>query len=488
MVRAFRIVLAGLATLALGVFVVLAVLRVGHPFELEWQEGGVLAHVARVLGGEPLYAAPSLEHIAFPYPPLYYWIGAGAGAVFGPGLLALRVVSIAASLAAFAFLCRILARATGSSLAAFCAAGLFAASYRFAGAWMDVARVDALSLALTLAAVEFVLARRGALAAVGTGGLFFLAFLAKQSALAPAVGCLAGLALRSRKDALVAAATLVVLVVASTLVFDARTDGWYRWYVFDQLAGQGLDRGLALGFAREVCLAFAPLLALAALFAWSVRRDGAALAPGAERGIAPLAGVILGFGVAAAVGRAHPGGYDNTLLPACAAAALVFGVALARLLSMGGKLALVAGALGVLQFALLAYDPRAQLPTEEDRTRGAALVSTLRATPGEVWMPDHGYLAVRAGKRPSAHGMAVIDLLRSNDRATAQRFVDELVRAIDERRYAAIVLDQPWEDDLPPLGRAYERAPLPYPSSAAFVPVTGDPRRPSWWYSPRRDR
>lgn len=165
MLRALRIVLAGLAVLALGTFVVLAVLRAGHPYELEWQEGGVLAHVERLARGAPLYAAPSLDYIAFPYPPLYYAFAAGARAVLGPGFLAPRVVSIAASLVAFFLLHRIVARRTGSAFAGLCAAGLFAACYRFAGAWLDVARVDALSIALTLAGVEIVLARRGVLAA-----------------------------------------------------------------------------------------------------------------------------------------------------------------------------------------------------------------------------------------------------------------------------------------------------------------------------------
>lgn len=519
MLRALRIVLAGLAVLALGTFVVLAVLRAGHPYELEWQEGGVLAHVERLAHGAPLYAAPSLDYIAFPYPPLYYAFAAGARAVLGPGFLAPRVVSIAASLVAFFLLHRIVARRTGSAFAGLCAAGLFAACYRFAGAWLDVARVDALSIALTLAGVEIVLARRGAFAAAAAGVLFALAFLAKQSALAPAALCLAGLALRSRRDALVAAGVLAVSIAATTLVFDARTDGWYRWFVFGELAGQGVDGALAFGFARETLVAFAPLLALVVVAAGKRELDsrGPAISrserdPAAARDeripvaardervlseardesspswTAPFVGALVGLVLAAGVGRAHAGGYDNTLLPACAAAALAFGVLLARLLALGGARATLAGGLGIAQLALFAYDPRMQVPTDADRRAGDAFVERLRATPGDAWVPDHGYLAERAGKGASAHGMAVIDLLRSDDHATAQRFVDELVRAIQARRWGAIVLDQRWDADLPALGAQYSAATIPWPSERAFVPVTGDPRRPGTWYAPRGAR
>lgn len=488
MARTLRWALGALALLALAVYATLAVLRAGHPFELEWQEGGVLAHVERVRGGAPLYAEPNLEFIAFPYTPLYYAIGALAASVSGTSLAVLRGVSIAASLAAFFFAYRIATR-RGGPFAGLCAAGLLASSYRFSGAWLDVARVDALSLALTLAAIDVLDARAGLRTALFGGALFFLAFFAKQSALPVAVACFAGLCWGARRDALAGFALLAVLVIGSTLVLDARSDGWYRWYVFDLVAGHRFLPAMALQFARETAFAFAPLVALVAWNVWSARtaRTGRPdLGGGAERARGPLVGALVGLVLAAGLGRAHVGGYDNTLMPACAAAAIAFGPAVAALLARGGAVAITAGLAGLAQFALLAYDPRAQLPSRADVIAGEALVQRLRDTPGSTWIPDHGYLGLRAGKNASAHGMAVIDLLQSSDRATAQRFVDALVRAIDEREYAAIVLDEPWDADLPALGRAYEKELVPYADDRAFLPVTGDPRRPRWWYSPRR--
>ena len=45
-------VLGAAAMIAITTWVVLAILRVGHPFELEWQEGGMLEHLRRVRRGE----------------------------------------------------------------------------------------------------------------------------------------------------------------------------------------------------------------------------------------------------------------------------------------------------------------------------------------------------------------------------------------------------------------------------------------------------
>jgi hypothetical protein len=59
-------VLAAYALLLLGVVAA----RFGHPYELEWMEGGMLAHALRVLEGKPVYAKPSVDFVAYMYPPL----------------------------------------------------------------------------------------------------------------------------------------------------------------------------------------------------------------------------------------------------------------------------------------------------------------------------------------------------------------------------------------------------------------------------------
>jgi hypothetical protein len=332
-----------------------------------------------------------------------------------------------------------------------------------------------------LGALE-VLEHRPGLLGAGIGGvLFFGAFLAKQTALVPAACVWLALAGRERRAGIVFALALGLPLAACILLGDAHSEGWFRWYVFDLLRGHAWDAARLGGFWLELLGALAPVVGLALL-----ARSRAGGRPNPAAGAAPIhAFALAGLVLAAWISRAHVGGYDNTLMPASAAAALVFGPALARGLETGGPVALAAAALALGQFWLLRYDPRAQLPTADDVVAGEALVLDLRAVAGEVWIPDHGYLAERAGKRALAHGMTLIDLLQSSDSATAQRVSDELARALEEKRFAVIVLDQDWDADLPLLARNYARREIAYVGARTFVPVTGDPRRPRYWYARR---
>jgi hypothetical protein len=471
MARRLRLVFAGLSVLALLLYAALALMRCVHPFELEWQEGGVLQEVQRVLAGQRLYEQPSLEYMAFPYTPLFVWLGALSTKLFGPGLLALRLVSILSSAACFALVYRLGARHGGSRFAGVFAVGLYAASYRVCGAWFDVARVDSLFLALVLGALEALELGPGLVGAAVGGLLFCAAFLAKQSALVPAACVGLALLARGRRPALSFALALGLPLVASTLYGNALSGGWYRWYVFDLLRGHGwIDEPGSVFWLHDMPR-FAPAAGLG-LLAWlRAPRVARAEQPRAPILPAALAGLVL----AAWVSRAHVGGYDNTLMPACAAAALIFGPALARTLETGGLVTAGAALLALGQFWLVRYDPRAQLPTVADAEAGETLVA----------IPDHGYLAERAGKRALAHGMTLIDLLNSSEHALAQRVSDELNRALEEKRFAVIVLDQDWSGDLPLLARNYTREELPYADAQTFVPVTGDERRPRYWYARR---
>jgi len=86
------------AAVAIAVYVVLAVRRAAYPFQLEWLEGGAVEHVRRILQGRALYPAPSVDFVAYPYPPLYLLLSALVALVTGVGYLPLRLVSVAASL------------------------------------------------------------------------------------------------------------------------------------------------------------------------------------------------------------------------------------------------------------------------------------------------------------------------------------------------------------------------------------------------------
>ena len=83
-------------------FVGVALARLGHPYELEWIEGGMRDVVRRALAGQPLYGAPTIEYVPFLYPPLYFHAAALVARITGEGFVALRAVSLAATLGSLA--------------------------------------------------------------------------------------------------------------------------------------------------------------------------------------------------------------------------------------------------------------------------------------------------------------------------------------------------------------------------------------------------
>jgi hypothetical protein len=441
-----RLVLAA-AAVALLVYVAVALLRMSYPFDLEWLEGGMLAEVRRVLHSQPLYAAPSPGYVPFDYTPLYFLVAALPARVMGEGLAALRLTSFVASLGVLAFIALIVRREGGSAAAAGLAAGLFAATYRLSGAWLDLARPDALFLALVLAGLWACRSPAGGRPTVAgaaiAGALFALAFLTKQTALVIAIPAAIQIGLADRRRGFAFALTLVALVGASTLLLDRASGGWYRYYVFGVALGHGIDRSLALRFWRDDLLR---PLAIAALVGASVFVRPDRVAAGGRGPLAALAAGMLG---SAWWLRLYRGSYDNALLTSCAAVAILCALGWDALRAAGpaedararrGTGRLLGIAL-LAQFALLAYDPLAQLPTDADRAAGERLVANLRRAPGDVLVPCHPEITVLAGHAPHFHEVALTDVVSRGTGPVETGLAGELDEALRAHRWAAVVLD-----------------------------------------------
>ena len=453
----------GAAVLALGTWIAVAALRAAYPFQLEWMEGGMLAEVRRVLGGQRLFVSPSLEYAPLPYPPLFVWLAAASARAVGEGLFALRLVSVAATLATCALLARIVRRGTGSGAAGLAAAGLYAAAFQWAGSWLDLARVDALALALALAAV----ARAQARTPVSCAALALLAALAKQNTVLITLP-LAWTLLRGDSPRS-AGRFVALLALGCALAFGAlhaASDGASTWCLFTQLASHPLHGPKVLGFWTEDL----PWLAPSAVLALLAARASAS----ARRDLAPAA---LGALLAAWIGRAHLGGHDNTLLPAALGLALLAAAAW-RPGSSDARRALVA-ALALAQVALLAYDPRRALPGSADRAALEAVVAELAAVEGPIFAPYDGYLAVRAGHADTAHAMTLFDLSASGS-PEAERLAGELRAALARGHYGALLLseERPFGDLV---GERYRPARALLDEGRALTP-SGVPRGPRFLY------
>jgi hypothetical protein len=107
-------------------YLVAAVRRMRYPFELESVEGHCLQQVCRVLDGQALYVAPSLRFVPLIYTPLYFYAAAAAARLLGRGFVALRVVSLLASLGSLFLIFRIVQKRTDDWHCGLLAIGLFA--------------------------------------------------------------------------------------------------------------------------------------------------------------------------------------------------------------------------------------------------------------------------------------------------------------------------------------------------------------------------
>lgn len=203
-----------------------------------------------------------------------------------------------------------------------------------------------------------------------------------------------------------------------------------------------------------------------------------------------------GLSLAAWLGRAVQGGYLNALLPLCGILAILFGLALAeamdwtRQLDRGRRRVLESYVLllALAQLLFLYYDPRAQFPGPQDEAAGVGVVETIASIPGEVFIPDHGYLAGMAGKTGSAYAGGLAELwggFGGSETEAGANLRGELHQALTQQRYEAVILDEP--SDWPgwfiaDLDRYYVRQSPLIENPWVFWPVTARQVRPSVLY------
>ena len=253
-----------------------------------------------------------------------------------------------------------------------------------------------------------------------------------------------------------------------------RSEGWFSFATFDVLVGPERYAPAVAGYWIESARALGPAVLLVALAfgaSWNRLR---ARPMRFELSLFILALLATGW-----IARMHQGGAENALLLPLLAAALCFGPAIAALIMRAPLTVLV---LSTVQFGLHVSDPRELVPSAEDRAAGEALVETLEAIEGDVFMPEHGYLLELAGKPGCIHSVVINDVLKSGEKREAQRMVALIEAALADGHYQAAILDERW-DDLLALGRFFD-APQPIEGydPGLFVPVSGDPRRPRWIY------
>ncbi len=491
--------LLGLAAIA--TYLVIALFRLTYPFPLEYLESNSLVEVQRILTGHALYAAPTVGYVPDGYPPLYFATSAAVASVLGLSYLPLRLVSLVSSLVCFAVLARLVQRETASAAAGIAAAGLLAATYFVTDTWFDVARVDSLFIALSVAALYTARWMRRTRGAVATGLLLAAAFLTKQNGLAEGVAVLTALAFGPRRRlAWPAALTYGAVLGISTLALGLTSRGWYVFYVFELLSEHPLKDA---AFGQFWTVSLLPVLGIAcSALVLGIRRTPQVLVAGGTALVVESYAALV-----------HSGGRVNDLLPAYLAVALFAGLAMdgrpgglagsavdrlarGRLANWrpglaGRWAAAAAAALVIAQLAVLVngFRPAQAIPASADRAVGLRLAAGMRALGGTIAVPSDPGLDLLAGLPAVAHQGATDDVLRASNPAIIASFRRSAARAVATRRFSAIVTENAGAPDgFPPdLGRYYRRCPqalLPGVPRAVFQPVAGPPGRPAYLWLP----
>jgi Dolichyl-phosphate-mannose-protein mannosyltransferase len=421
-------------------FLFSAALRLVYPYEVEWNEGAVLDHAARVITGKPIYAAPSLDFAAFVYTPFYYYATALIMKIGGIGLWSGRLISIFSTLLTAAIVGRIVQSETSSSLLTFTSVALYLAFYHITGFFYDIVRMDALALLLVAASIYAAMYfQRGYLIATV---LAALAYFTKQQMLFMVPAIAIGLMFRNKKQAFWCSMISVGLILCGTLILNWTTNGWYRFYT---LTIPGMKA--AEDFSWLTTIEFFPKWVFSALGLFTLIILVASAMRGKKnfQGHWPIlwAGSLMAL-ISSAISIGNSGGYQNVFMPLTLMISIVFPLSIYAIAKALPEWPALAPGIILLGFFSLAYNPLGEkmlFASARQHRAGDEFVAMLKTIPGDVWIPFHGYVGTLAGKPTHVHFMAMNDALVPHD-TTSKRFQHEIDSSLAAHRFSAIILDE----------------------------------------------
>jgi hypothetical protein len=315
--------------------------------------------------------------------------------------------------------------------------------------------------------------------------------MTKQSALLVAAPLMVGVAATCRGWLrAVFPAVTAGLVALAAAAMHALTNGWFTYYVFELPRQHPLNHAMWVDFWVHDLLA-AMSVAVLTTIVYLVTLGG-------ERRFRDLffhACLLAGLVGASWSARLHTGGWLNSLIPAHAALSLYLALGVTTVLSRwrstsaSAAVPLLACGVCAAQMLGLAYAPARELPSQDDAAAGRSLVRVMERIEGPVYLTNHGYLPAMAGKRTHAQGMAVADVLRSEDVRLRGALLDEILTAIREQRFAAVIVSERGLVEgwiMPELERHYRHRGDVFVEPDVFWPVTGHTMRPAGVYLPRR--
>ena len=157
-----------------------------------------------------------------------------------------------------------------------------------------------------------------------------------------------------------------------------------------------------------------------------------------------LAMMALAALVAGAFSLGNEGGYRNVMMPFVAFVLPVLPIALAKIKIARPEFARYVYLAFLFQFVALYFNPLSEkmLIASAHQRRGAQeFIRKLRAMPGDVFIPYHGFISRQAGKATHAQILAALDVLHMHD-TTSKRLQAEFDSAYAQHRFSAIIMEE----------------------------------------------
>lgn len=469
------------------IFLYITVSRINYPFALEWMEGTSLVQVHRILSGQLLYVEPSLNYIPLIYPPLYYYVAALFAKVIGIGFFPLRLVSLLSTFGCMAHIFLIVRKIQPNIFAQIVAVGLFSAMFKIGGAWFDIARVDMLALFLALASIyqlQFLKKRRFFL----SGILFTLSCMTKQTYLILLIATWVYCFFLDRKKAWVFIASSMSLYSIVFFILNIIHGGWYRYFIFDLPQNHTAAFDFTTAGRLFFYLIFRPICLIFLFTVFHFIQIIGNKKNYSQMNIILIVGSII---TTSWLGIINPGGFNNVVVPSHAILSIIAGIFLSKMLSKNFSpriLQLGILILTVIQFVLLRYPIRSQIPTAEDLRSGNMILQKIKQTDGDVYVPYHPELMLLAGKKNYAGWISMAELEGKFEIGTRSKewtkVKSQLQIAFRKNKFAMIIIDNS-------VYGFYGHPEYYYPQTTkivyfeedTFYPVTGWNIRPSIIYT-----
>jgi hypothetical protein len=428
----------------IGLVLALGIMRLAYPYEVEWMEGAMMDHAMRIIEGKAIYTAPTIDFVAWLYPPLYYYAVAAMIKIAGVGFFAGRFVSFLSTIVTVALLGLTVKRITKNSLFSFFAVALYFATYHATGFYFDIVRNDAFFTMLIVLTASVAMWYRGRTGVIITAVLLAICFLTRQQA----IFFLPPLAFwfwwRDHTDGWLFSVVAIVLSLLLIFYINHATNGWLTYYMFRIPSAKRADfswvrmidvlPGYVFGAFTTFSLSAMALIALHAgdkKAFWN-----------SETGLLIL--MAIAALVAGAFSIGNEGGFANVIMPFAAFVVPLLPIALAELPQTQVKFAPLAYTLLLIQFLALYFNPLSEkmvIASAHQRSGGDRFMRHLAAIPGEVFIPYHGFITRQAGKPSHAHVLSSLDVLRVHD-STARRLQADYDSAYVQHRFSAIILEE----------------------------------------------